>query len=68
MAALRCAINYVVTPRRLAKQATKRQKIDRLDARSLLENLDSCLRGDRDAMSIVTVPCSQPFIILDVRF
>jgi transposase len=50
------AVNYVVAPRRLANQWSKRQKTDRLDARSLLENLDSYLRGNRNAMSIIAVP------------
>lgn len=34
-------INYVVAPRPLENQRSKHQKTDRLDARSLLENLDS---------------------------
>ncbi len=43
-------------PRLLENQRTKRQKTDRLDARSLLGNLESYLRGNRDAMSIIAVP------------
>src|SRR5271165_2201494 len=48
----RGAVNYVVAPQLLENQRTKRQKTDRLDARSLLGNLESYLRGNRDAMSI----------------
>jgi Bacterial regulatory proteins, luxR family len=47
------AVNYVVAPRPLQNQRSKHQKTDRLDARALLENLESYLRGNRDAMSIV---------------
>ena len=50
------AVNYVVAPRPLENQRTKHQKTDRLDARALLDNLESYLRGNRDAMSIVAVP------------
>jgi hypothetical protein len=50
------AINYVVAPRPLQNQRSKHRKTDRLDARALLENLESYLRGNRDAMSIVAVP------------
>ena len=50
------AVNYVVAPRPLQNQRSKHQKTDRLDARALLENLESYLRGNRDAMSIVAVP------------
>src|ERR1700756_5406811 len=50
------AVNYVVAPRPLQNQRSKHQKTDRLDARALLENLESHLRGNRDAMSIVAVP------------
>jgi transposase len=50
------AVNYVVAARPLENQRTKHQKTDRLDARALLNNLESYLRGNRDAMSIVTVP------------
>jgi transposase len=46
----------VVAPRPLENQRTKHQKTDRLDARALLDNLESYLRGNRDAMSIVAVP------------
>ena len=52
----RGVVNFVVVPRRLENQYAKRQKTDRLDARTLLDNLDSYLRGNRDAMSIVAVP------------
>ena len=50
------AVNYVVVPRPLENQRSKHQKTDRLDARALLVNLDSYLRGNRNAMSIVAVP------------
>jgi hypothetical protein len=50
------AVNYVAAPRPLQNQRSKHQKTDRLDARALLENLESYLRGNRDAMSIVAVP------------
>jgi hypothetical protein len=43
-------------PQPLENQRTKGQKTDRLDARALLTNLESYLRGNRDAMSIVAVP------------
>jgi transposase len=46
----------VVAPRPLENQRSKHQKTDRLDARALLNNLESYLRGNRDAMSIVAVP------------
>ena len=46
----------MVAPQLLENQRTKRQKTDRLDARSLLGNLESYLRGNRDAMSIIAVP------------
>jgi transposase len=52
----RGVVNYVVAPRPLENHRRRRQKTDRLDARSLLENLDSYLRGNRHAMSIVAVP------------
>ena len=56
------AVNYVVAPRALENQRRKHQKTDRLDARALLENLESYLRGNRDAMSIVAVPSNvRPF-------
>jgi hypothetical protein len=50
------AVNYVVAPRPLENQRSKHQKTDRLDAWALLNNLESYLRGNRDAMSIVAVP------------
>ena len=50
------AINYVVAPRRLENQRSKHQKTDRLDARALLDNLESYLRGNRHAITIVAVP------------
>src|SRR5260221_233367 len=50
------AVNYVVAPRVLENQRSKHQKTDRLDARALLDNLESYLRGNRHAMSIVAVP------------
>ena len=46
----------MVAPRPLENQRRKHQKTDRLDARALLDNLESYLRGKRDAMSIVAVP------------
>jgi transposase len=52
----RGAVNFVVTPRPLENQRSKHQKTDRLDARALLNNLESYLRGNRDAMSVVAVP------------
>jgi transposase len=52
----RGAVNFVVAPRPLANQRAKRQKTDRLDARALLDNLESYLRGNRAAMGIVAVP------------
>jgi transposase len=52
----RGAVNFVVAPRPLENQRTKRQKTDRLDARALLDSLDSYLRGNREAMSLVAVP------------
>lgn len=52
----RGAVNFVVAPRPLPNQRAKRQKTDRLDARALLDNLESYLRGNRAAMSIVAVP------------
>src|SRR5256714_15470215 len=50
------AVNFVVAPRPLPNYQAKRQKTDRLDARALLDNLESYLRGNRQAMSIVAVP------------
>jgi hypothetical protein len=44
---------YVLRPLQLENQRRKHQKTDRLDARALLDNLESYLRGKRDAMSIV---------------
>jgi hypothetical protein len=35
------AVNYVVAPRVLENQRAKQQKTDRLDARALLDNLES---------------------------
>jgi transposase len=52
----RGAINFVVAPRPLENQRHKQQKTDRLDARALLDNLERFLRGNREAMSVVTVP------------
>ena len=52
----RGAINFVVAPRPLENQRNKHQKTDRLDARGLLNNLESYLRGNRDAMSVIAVP------------
>jgi hypothetical protein len=37
-------------------QRSKRQKTDRLDSQAFLGNLESYLRGNRDAMSIIAVP------------
>jgi hypothetical protein len=45
----RGALNFVVVPRRLENQYSKHQKTDRLDARALLNNLESYLRGNRNA-------------------
>ena len=45
----------MVAPRPLENQRSKHQKTDRLDARALLNNLESYLRGNRDEMSIVGV-------------
>jgi transposase len=50
------AVNYVVAPRPLENQRSKHQKTDRLDARALLDNLESYLRGNRHAITIVAVP------------
>ena len=50
------AINFVVAPRPLENQRSKHQKTDRLDARALLNNLESYLRGNREAMSVIAVP------------
>jgi transposase len=50
------AVNFVVVPRALENQRTRHQKTDRLDARALLDRLESYLNGNRHAMSVVTVP------------
>jgi len=50
------AVNFVVVPRALENQRTRHQKTDRLDARALLDGLESYLKGNRHAMSIVAVP------------
>ena len=52
----RGAVNFVVAPRPLENQRSKGQKTDRLDARALLDHLESYLRGNRQAMSVVAVP------------
>jgi transposase len=52
----RGAVNFVVAPRPLGPARAKGQKTDRLDARGLLDQLDSYLRGNRQAMSLVAVP------------
>jgi transposase len=52
----RGAVNFVVAPRPLEPQRAKGQKTDRLDARALLAQLDSYLRGNRHALSVVAVP------------
>jgi transposase len=52
----RGATNFVVAPRPLEHQRTRRQKTDRLDAQALLNHLESYLRGNLQAMSIVAVP------------
>jgi Trm5-related predicted tRNA methylase len=56
----RGALNFVVAPRPLENQRRKYQKTDRLDARALLDNLESYLRGKCDAMSIVAVLARSP--------
>jgi transposase len=53
------AVNFVVVPRVLENQRSKHQKTDRLDARALLDRLESYLKGNRHAMSIVAVPSLQ---------
>ena len=55
----RGAINFVVAPGPLAPYRTKGQKSDRLDAPALVAQLDSYLRGNRHALSIVAVPSLQ---------
>ena len=53
---LKCgAVNFVVAPRPLETHRHRHQKTDRLDARGLLDHLDSYLRGNRQAMSVVAV-------------
>jgi transposase len=52
----RGAVNFVVAPRPLEFQRRRHQKTDRLDARGLLDHLESYLRGNREAMSVVAVP------------
>jgi hypothetical protein len=49
------AVNFVVAPRPLEDHRRRHQKTDRLDARALLDQLDSYLRGNRQAMSLVAV-------------
>src|SRR5438045_3399222 len=51
----RGAVNFVVAPRPLQNQRAKGQKTDRLDARELLDSLDSYLRANRDAVTVVAV-------------
>ena len=51
----RGVVNFVVAPRPLGPYRAKGQKTDRLDARGLLDQLDSSLRGNRQAMSLVAV-------------
>jgi hypothetical protein len=51
----RGAVNVVVAPRPLGPYRAKGQKTDRLDARGLLDLLDSDLRGNRQALSLVAV-------------
>ena len=52
----RGATNFVVAPRPLEHQRTRGQKTDRLDAQALLNHLESYLRGNHQAMSLVAVP------------
>jgi transposase len=52
----RGAVNFVVAPEPLENERRRRQKTDRLDARSLLHRLAKYLGGNRDAMSVVAVP------------
>ena len=52
----RGVVNLVVAPQPLAPYRIKGQKSDRLDAPALLAQLDSYLRGNRHALSIVAVP------------
>jgi transposase len=51
----RGAVNFVVAPRPLGPYRAKGQKSDRLDAPALLAQLDSYLRGNRHALSVVAV-------------
>jgi hypothetical protein len=51
----RGAVNFVVAPRPLEFQCRRHQKTDRLDARGLLDHLESYLRGNHQAMSVVAV-------------
>jgi transposase len=50
------AVNFVVVPRQLDDQRTRRQKTDRLDARGLLDRLEKYLGGNRHAMSLEAIP------------
>src|SRR5690242_7392063 len=52
----RGAVNFVVAPRPLESHRRRHQKTDRLDARGLLDHLESYLRGNHQAMSVVAVP------------
>jgi transposase len=52
----RGAVNFVVAPRPLENQRRRHQKTDRLDARALLDHLESYLQGNHEAMSLVAVP------------
>jgi hypothetical protein len=52
----RGAVNFVVAPRPLENQRSKHQKTDRLDARALLDNLESYLRvSHAQAATIVEI-------------
>ena len=44
----RGAVNFVVAPRPLEHQRSRRQKTDRLDARGLLDHLERYLRGHHE--------------------
>jgi len=46
--------NHVVVPQKLA--GAKKQKTDGLDARALVDRLDRWLRGNREALGMITVP------------
>src|SRR5262249_32952148 len=52
----RGVINFVVAPRPLENQRHKQKKTERLDARALLDKLEHFLRGNREAVRLVTVP------------